>query len=281
MPNLFEYQNYRAFLNDYYNEQKAKKRNFSYKKFSQDAGIAAPSFLFYVIQGKRNLTKSTVIKVCNALSFNREDAEYFECLVFFNQSHTIHEKTHYYSQLVEIRKPIDIGQIQKDRWEYYCSWYHSVIREIVTFFDFQDDFIRLGAFLIPPISGQDAKKSIRLLERLGFIEKDNQGLYHQTQNLIQVKTTTIDAFIIERFQMEMLQVVLKAYDAVPVRNRMSISTTFSISQESVELFKMRLRDIQNQLMEIARIDDKPDITYQLTMNFIPVSKSTQNENVTY
>jgi uncharacterized protein (TIGR02147 family) len=222
-----------------------------------------------------------VIKICIAVGFNREEAEYFECLVFFNQSHTIHEKTHYYSLLVEIRKPIDIGQIQKDRWEYYSSWHHSVIREIVTFFDFQDDFNRLGAFLIPPISGQEAKKSIRLLERLGFIERDGQGLYHQTQNLIQVKTTAIDAFIIERFQMEMLQVVLKAYDAVPVRNRMSISTTFSISKESVELFKMRLRDIQNQLMEIARVDDKPDITYQLTMNFIPVSKSTHNENVTY
>ena len=279
MPNLFEYQNYRAYLHDYYNEQKALKRNFSYKKFSRDADIAAPSFLFYVIEGKRNLTKSTVVKICNAVGFNREEAEYFECLVFFNQARTIHEKTLYYSQLVEIRKPIDIGQVQKDRWEYYSSWYHSVIREIVTFFNFQDDFNQLGAFLIPPISGQEAKKSIRLLERLGFIEKDNQGLYHQTQNLIQVKTSTIDAFVIEKFQMEMLQVVLKAYDKVQVKERMSISTTFSISKESFELFKMRLRDIQNQLMEIARIDDKPSGAYQLTINLIPVCKSIANENI--
>jgi uncharacterized protein (TIGR02147 family) len=279
MPNLFEYQNYRDFLHDYYNEQKAKKRNFSYKKFSHDADIAAPSFLFYVIEGKRNLTKSTVIKMCNALGFNREEAEYFECLVFFNQARTIHEKTYYYSQLVEIRKPIDIGQIQKDRWEYYSTWYHSVIREVVTFFNFQDDFSRLGSFLIPPISAHDAEKSIQLLEKLGFIEKDPQGLYHQTLNLIQVKTSTVDAFIIERFQMEMLQVVLKAFDLVQVKERMSISTTFSISKDSYELFKMRLRDIQNQLMEIARIDDKPTITYQLTMNLIPVSKSAANETI--
>jgi uncharacterized protein (TIGR02147 family) len=279
MPNLFEYQNYRTYLHDYYNEQKATKRNFSYKKFSQDADISAPSFLFYVIEGKRNLTKSTVIKISNAIGFNKEEAEYFEYLVFFNQARTITEKTHYYSNLVEIRRPIDVGNVDKDRWEYYSSWYHSVIREVVTFFDFQDDFNRLGAFLVPPISAHDAKKSISLLERLGFIEKDPTGLYHQTQNLIKVQTSTVDAFVIERFQMEMLQVVLKAYDIVPVKDRLCISTTFSISAGSYDLFKMRLREIQNQLMEIARIDDKPGITYQLTMNFIPVSLSVKNEKI--
>jgi uncharacterized protein (TIGR02147 family) len=281
MPNLFEYQNYRAYLHDYYNEQKAQKRNFSYKSFSQKAGISAPSFLFYVIEGKRNLTKSTVMKVSNAIAFNREEAEYFECLVFFNQSQTITEKTYYYGKLVEIRKPIDIGNVQKDRWEYYSFWYHSVIREVVTFFDFQDDFSRLGSFLIPPINAQEAKKSIKLLERLGFIEKDNQGLYHQTENLIQVKTGTVDAFVIERFQMEMLQVVLKAYDLTPVKNRMCMSTTFSISKESFDLFKMRLREIHNQLMEIARVDSKPSVTYQLTMNFIPVCRSANDENANH
>jgi uncharacterized protein (TIGR02147 family) len=278
MPNLFDYENYRTFLLDYYNEQKKMKRNFSYKKFSQDAGISAASFLFYVIEGKRNLTKSTVVKVCNAIGLSQEEAAYFESLVFFNQASTIQEKTHYYSQLVAVHKPSDIGQVQKDRWEYYSTWYHSVIREVVTFFDFHGDFNRLGSYLVPQISSLEAKKSIQLLERLGFIEKVSDGLYHQTQNLIKVKTGTVDAFVIERFQMEMLQVVLKAYDLVPVKQRISISTTFSISNENFEIFKTRLREIQNQLMEIARIDDKPTSTYQLTMNFIPVCKGGNNEN---
>jgi uncharacterized protein (TIGR02147 family) len=278
MPNLFEYQDYRAFLHDYYNEQKALKRNFSYRMFSKNANISAPSFLFYVIEGKRNLTKSTVVKISQAIGFGREEAEYFECLVFFNQSDTIAEKTYYYSKLVDIRKPIDIGLIDKDRYEFYSSWHHCIIREVVTFFDFKDDFDRLGAFLNPPISGHDAKKSITLLERLGFIERDQQGLYHQTQNLIFSKTGTINGFAIEKFQIEMLHVAIKAYDIIPVKQRMSTSTTFSISKESFDLYKMRLRQMQNQLMEIARMDNAPDAAYQLTMNFFPVSKSIRDEN---
>jgi uncharacterized protein (TIGR02147 family) len=277
MPNLFEYQDFRAYLHDFYDEQKSLRRDFSYKSFSRKAGISAPSFLFYAIKGKRTLTKSTVAKIANAIGLTREEADYFECLVFFNQADTITEKTWYYSKLVEVRKPIDIGAVQKDRWEFYSAWHHCVIREVVTFFNFQDDFRRLGSFLVPPVSARDAKKSVRLLERLGFIEKDPHGLYHQTENLLQAQAGAPDAFILERFQMEMLGVVLRAYDLTPVGSRMCMSTTFSISRESFELFKMRLREIHGQLMEMARIDKKPSITYQLTMNFVPVSKSAPHE----
>jgi len=278
MADLFAHQNYREYLREYYNEQKAQRRNFSYRAFSEKAGIAAPSFLFHVIEGKRNLTKVTVTKISQAISHNRDEAEFFENLVFFNQAHSITEKTIYYSRLVEIRRPFEIETIPKDRFEYYSCWYHSVIREVVIFFDFQDDFDRLGSFLVPPIKGSEAKRSIRLLERLGFIERDSNGLYHQSQNLINVKVGTEHAFIIEKYQSEMLQVALKAYDAVPVPNRMTSSTTFSISPDTFDLFKLRLRELQHQLMEMARIDENPGTAYQLTLNLFPVSRSIHDEH---
>jgi uncharacterized protein (TIGR02147 family) len=278
MADLFAHQNYREYLREYYNEQKTGKRSFSYRSFSEKAGIAAPSFLFHVIEGKRNLTKTTVMKISQALGHNRDEAEFFENMVFFNQAQTIAEKTLYYSRLIEIRKPIDIAIIPKDRYEYFTHWYHSVIREVVIFFNFKDDYDRLGAFLVPPIKGGEAKKSIALLERLGFIERDAQGLYHQSQNLISVKVGSADAFIVEKFQMEMLNVALKAYDAVAVPDRMTSSTTFSISPETFELFKLRLREMQHQLMEMARLDTNPSEAYQLTLNLFPVSRSIQDDS---
>lgn len=277
MTNLFEHQNYREYLREYYNEQKATRKSFSYRLFSEKAGIAAPSFLFHVIEGKRNLTKATAVKISAAIGHDRDEAEFFENLVFFNQAPTITEKTHYYSRLVEIRKPIDIAIIPKDRYAYYSTWYHSVIREVVIFFDFRDDYDKLAAFLVPSIRATEARKSIQLLERLGFIERDAQGLYHQTQNLINVKVGTSEAFVIEKFQMEMLEVALKAYTNIPVKSRMTTSTTFSISPETFDLFKLRLREMQHQLMEIARLDDKPKTAYQLSLNLFPVSRSVDDE----
>ncbi|NLG19159.1 MAG: TIGR02147 family protein [Fibrobacter sp.] len=274
--NLFEYQDYRSFLQDYYKEQKEQKKKFSYRYFSEKAGIKAPSFLFYVIEGKRNLTKGTILKISQAIGFNRQEEEYFEYLVFFNQAKTIVEKTEYYSRLVEIRKPIDIAVIDKDRYEYYSAWYHSVIREVVTFFDFKGDFERLGAFLVPQIRATEAKKSIFLLEQLGFIEQDKDGHFYQTQNLINAKPGVSDAFVIEKFQVSMLQMAMQAYDRTEIHDRMMTSTTFSISRETFDLFKLRIRELHNQLMEMARIDGSPEFACQLTLNLFPVSRSTKN-----
>jgi hypothetical protein len=59
----------------------------------------------------------------------------------------------------------------------------------------------------------------------------------------------------------------------PVHQRMSLSTTFSISEDTFDLFKLRLRELQQQFLELARLDDKPSNIYQLTINLFPISKS--------
>jgi uncharacterized protein (TIGR02147 family) len=277
MPNVFEYQNFRNYLKDYYNEEKAQKKYFSYRYFSEKAGVHTPSFLYYVIENKRNLTKSSIVKISQAIGHSREEADYFENLVFFNQAETINEKTHYYSRLIEVRRPIEAQKIELDRFEYYNKWYHSVIREVVTFFNFKDDFAKLGSFLVPPIPAKEAKDSVQLLERLGFIERDETGLYHQTSNLVISRPSPVNAFEVERFQLEMLQMAAKGYENIPMKNRMSTSTTFSVSTKTFELFKLRIREMQRDLMEIARVDDTQEQTFQITVNLFPVSRNG-NEN---
>lgn len=274
MVNIFEYQNYRLYLRDYYNDQKATKRYFSYRYFSKKAGINASAFLYYVIQGKRNLTKKSIDKISTAIGHSRDENEYFENLVFFNQAKTIADKTMYYSRIVECRKPIDIKTIDKDRYEFYGTWYHSVIREIVTMIDFHDDYNLLASSLAPAISAKEARESIILLERLGFLERDEKGLYHQTDNIIAAKQSGSDAFIIEKFQTEMLAMAIKAYDTISRAERLSASTTFSISKATFELFKMKTREFRKELLQIARLDNEPDRVYQFTFNLFPVSKST-------
>jgi uncharacterized protein (TIGR02147 family) len=277
MVNIFEYQNYRLYLRDYYSDQKATKRYFSYRYFSKRAGINASAFLYYVIEGKRNLTKKSIDKISGAIGHTKDENEYFENLVFFNQAKTIAEKTMYYSRIVECRRPLDIKTIAKDRYEFYSKWYHSIIRELVTMIDFKDDYIMLASFLTPPISAKEAQESIELLERLGFLERDEKGLYHQTDNVISVKPDAPDAFIIEKFQAEMLEMALKAYDNIQRSHRMSASTTFSISRATFELFKMKTREFRKELLEIARLDNEPDRVYQFTFNLFPVSKSTDGK----
>jgi len=277
MADLFSHHNYREYLRAFYNEQKASRKNFSYRSFSEHAGIAAPSFLYYVMEGKRNLSKSTIVKISQAIGHSREEADYFENLVFFNQASTVAEKTFFYGRLIEQGKPRAVSIIGKEHFEYYSAWYHSVIREIVTFFNFNGDFDLLGSFLVPSIKGIEAERSVRLLERLGFIVSDERGAYCQTNNLLHVRVGAVDSFIVEKFQIEMLKVAMRAYDSFPVRERITTTTTFSISRETFELFKVRLREMQKQLMDMAGIYEKPEVAYQLILNLFPISRTNGND----
>jgi uncharacterized protein (TIGR02147 family) len=276
MINIFEYQNYRLYLKDYYHEQKNTKKFFSYRYFSNKAGINASAFLYYVIEGKRNLTKSSIEKISLTIGHSKEEKEYFENLVFFNQAKTIAEKTMYYSRIVECRKPLDIKTLDKDQYEYYSTWYHSIMREVACMVDFKDDFGLVSSYLVPPISAKEAQASIALLERIGLLERDENGLYHQTDAVIGVKPHGKDAFIIEKFQLEMLDLSRKSFDTVPRAERLSASTTFSISKNTFELFKMKTREFRKELLEIAKLDNNPDRVYQFTFNLFPATRSTDD-----
>jgi uncharacterized protein (TIGR02147 family) len=273
MINIFDYQNYRHYLRDYYNDQKSEKRYFSYRYFSKKAGINASAFLYYVITGKRNLTKKSIDKISAAIGHSKEENDYFGNLVFFNQAKTIAEKTLYYSRIVECRKPFDIKVIDKDRFEFYSKWYHSVIREVVTMLDFNDDFAALAGSLCPPISVSDAHDSVKLLVRLGFIERKGKGRYTQTDNVIGVKSSGADAFVIEKFQAEMLGMAIRAFDETPRNDRMSASTTISISKETFDLLRMKTREFRKEILAIARLDNTPDRVFQFTFNLFPMSKN--------
>lgn len=272
MVNVSDFQNYREYLKEYYLQQKATIKSFSYRAFAEKANLRTSSFLYDVIQGKKNLTKSTVIKVSDAIGHKRDDAHYFEYLVFFNQAKTISEKNYFYQKLLEIKRPVLIENIDKNRYEFYESWYHSVVRELVTFLNFNNDFAKLGKTLISPISERDAKRSVDLLQRLGFIELREDGTFHQTDKLINVKPGMVDTLIIQKFQIAMLEHAIKSYDQVDIYERISTSTTFSISEKTFDLIKKRTREFQRDIMELASIDNEPDSVYQMTINIFPMSK---------
>jgi uncharacterized protein (TIGR02147 family) len=275
--NIFNYQNYRLYLKDYYNEQKSARKGFSYRYFSKKAGINASAFLYYIIEDKRNLSKSTLIKISQAIGHSHEEAEYFENLVFFNQAKTISEKTVYYEKIISIRKPIDIKTIGKDQYEFYRKWYHSVIREVVTFYHFNDDYWALGALLQPSISAKEAKDSVRLLEQLNFIKRDERGHYCQTDAQIATHPKPIESYMIEKFQMEMLELALKSYNEFPLKDRMSSSTTFSISEETFELVKKKTRELRREIGDLAQLDSSPNRAYQLTINLFPLCRRADHE----
>jgi uncharacterized protein (TIGR02147 family) len=269
--NVLLYSDYRTFLKDYYQTHKAADGHFSFRYLSLRAGINSSAFYKYVIDGKRNLTKSTLLKTCAALKLRDQDAEYFENLVFFNQAKSLREKNLYFAKLTQLRGDYDQRRIQEDQYAFYGDWRHSAVRELVSCLRHRKDFQTLANLLIPTATPDQAETSVELLARLGLIKKDARGRWKQTDSVV---TTggQVEAPIVIALQKQMLHLALEAFDRSQPSERLMSSTTFGISAESFELFRKKIREWKAELLELARRDANPSRVYQLNLNFFPLSR---------
>ena len=76
-PLVFEYLDYRSFLKDMYAYRKRRDPVFSYRYFSGKAGFASPNFLKLVIDGQRNLSHTSMLKIAKGFGLKGNEMEFY------------------------------------------------------------------------------------------------------------------------------------------------------------------------------------------------------------
>jgi len=273
-PNIFEYENYREYLKDMYQALKKSRRAFSFRYFAREAGLSSPSFLRYVMEGKRNLTAKSIPKFAKALKLNQQEAEFFENLVNFNQAETSEEKTTYFERMTRSRRFREIRGIEKDRFEYYSTWYHSAIRELVTFQHFKDDPSWIAQQLVPPITEREAEKALALLLRLDLIKRDNKGRLIQTDTSI-TTGPEVQSLAVMNFHKEMLQKGAQALETVAAKERDISALTIGLQASQLQELKDMVIDFRRKVSTVFADSEKPsECVYQLNLQLFPLTRST-------
>jgi uncharacterized protein (TIGR02147 family) len=270
MNEIYTYSDYRLFLKDYYERNKAVHPGFSYRFLAEKAGINSAPYFKFVIEGKRNLSRKTILKTCIALKFKDKEAEYFEHLVFFNQAKTAAEKSFFFDKLIGLQKVRNVPRIKHEQLEYFQEWHHCVIRELVTMSDFGNDFARLGRMCNPPITAVKAEASVKLLLELGFLTKV-KGHYSQIDPVISTGPGVQDYQVV-RYQIRMMQLAIEAFERCRAGERMISSSTMGVSQATFERVVKKIREFRSHLMEIVNQDEAPERVFQLNMSIIPLSQ---------
>lgn len=275
MMDVFTYSDYRQYLKDYYERNKALKPAFSYRYLAQKAGINSSSYFKLVIEGKRNLTKKTILKMATALKLEEKEADYFENLVFLNQARTPAEKNIYFEKLLNLQRRRNIPVIEKDQMEFFREWHHSVIRELATMKDFGKgpegpDFARLGRMVTPPIPAAKAEASVKLLLELGFLRKE-AGRYVQVDPVVGTGPGADDERIVQ-YQAKMMQLAIESFTRSRADERMVSSATLGVSRSAFETVVRKFRDFRAHLMDVVSRDRDSDRVYQLTISLIPMSE---------
>lgn len=273
MHSIFEFVDYRKFLRAYYNEQKKKNRYFSYRYFAGKAGISSPSFFKQVIDGKRNLTRPVIEKFGSAMKLGNREAAYFLSMVMFDQARTSVEKQQHYNSMRSMAGNFKESVLNGDFFDYFAQWYIPVIRELVTLYDFKDDFKKLASMIIPPIKPSEAKSAIKLLLRLRLLKKDNDGLYKQTDTAL-VADKSVVSLALQTFAKTMIDHSKLALEQANVDERHISGITMGISPETYSLLASEIDAFKDRVKAIVNRDKNSSVVYQMNFAFFPVSGNT-------
>lgn len=273
MPNIFAYMNYRDYLRDYYLEEKSRNPAFSFQVFANRAGFKSKSFLKLVIDGRKNLAKDSLAKMGNALKLGQKAFSYFEDLVAFNQTGSIKLRNFYFEKLAAYNPRSPGRLVLRDQYEFYSKWHHNSIRELLDWFDFGEDYALLGKQLHPPISARMANQSVRLLLKLGLIEKKG-GRYVQADRIV-TTGDEVQSLAVHNFHLQNLVLAGVSLDSVPAQERDVSCLVLGLSHEGFRQVKSEIQMLRKRLLKIAEADSGQERVYHANFQLFPTSRGRE------
>ena len=269
-PDVLQYTNYRVYLRDYYEFKKKTVPAFSLRFFAEKAGLSSHAHLKLTIDGKRNITKNTVVKLIHGLGLDGQRAAYFESLVFFNQAQTDADKQVYYAQLLKASPRSKLHKMDAAQFRIFREWHHSAILEMVALKDFRPipDWIskRLGGLITPA----QVTESLKLLVELGLLVKTANG-YRQRDPLITTDDEVQD-LMVKMYHLQMLKLSADMLSALPGSQRDVSALTFSIKREDFPNLKKHLQLMRKELLDFSAKAGEAEDVVQINIQLYPLTR---------
>jgi uncharacterized protein (TIGR02147 family) len=270
--NVFQYTDYRAYLRAYFDERKKNDPKFSHRYLCRRLGLAAPNSIMLVMQGKRNITRSLAFRISEEFKHSIKEAEYFESMVGFAQAKNTNEKDRCFTRMIGLRKTTNVNKIEEHQYEYYSNWYNPVVRELVTSPEFTGDYAWLAKNVRPAITPGQAKRSVKLLLKLGLIRKKGNCFVHSAAMIS--TGPEVASLAVANFHKTMAERAAEAMNIVRKEERDMTACTVYISKKGFEDIKNAVADCRKKVLAIAEVDEPVDQVYQVNFQVFPVSRTT-------
>lgn len=267
---IFRYSDFRLFLQEHYLRRKAGDAKFSQRFIMDKVGASSPSWFNDVVKGRIGLTGTYLVRLGQLLKLKPKELDYFETLVHYQQAGSLDEKNRYMEKLMSF-KDIRMDVLGREKFEFYANWYHTTIRELLFFYDFDGDYGKLARKLRPSIRKEQAARALELLEKLDLIRKQAGGHYRPTSENL-VKDSRFKSDYIANFIKASIELALDAFERVPSGERDVSTVTLCLSPKGFEEVKAELKGLRRRFLEIAERDDAPRTVYQCNLQVFPTTQ---------
>lgn len=220
---------------------------------------------------ERNLTEKSIEPFMVGLGLNKQEKEFFRNLVFYNQAKREEQGNHFYQRLISSRKFSQLKPIEKHQYEYCSEWYHAIVRELVLSQEFDGTSEWIASRIVPPVSPAQIKKSIELLEKLGFITKGVDGRYRQSSELVSTGAE-VSSLALYNYHLNLLDLAKRALGEIPASQRDISSLTLGMTRDQIPILKKKIQEFRSEILKISSLSEKTEEVVQIGIQMFPFTK---------
>ncbi|MGL1937346.1 MAG: TIGR02147 family protein [Fibrobacterales bacterium] len=269
-PRIFEYLDPVSYLNDFCNWKSATTQTFSIRNLATKLAIDS-SNLFKITQGSRPFPVKAIAALSTFARFKENETEYFTALLLYAKAKTEEKKAHAKQVLINLQEPL-IKTVSNDKHDFYTSWYHSAIYTLLDYYSFNGkNYAALARTLNPSITTEEAKESIALLSRLGYIYQNSDGFYKNVEMVLGTGAKWRSEAI-STYQKNLIQLAEQSMDSQKRDQRDISSMTVSLAREDIDAIKKMIHKLQLDALKRAHKSEQSDAVYQLNVQLFSLTK---------
>jgi uncharacterized protein (TIGR02147 family) len=274
LPDLFDFLDYRTFLQEHAASKKRENPHYSLRGLAQRVGCNA-GFFNRVLNGSRNLSDQHTLKLADVLRLTAKQKRYFELLVHYNQSKKQVEKDHYFRQL-DLFRSSRVKQTATAQYALYSEWFFTVLRELINIIpcrDFSDETCKqLARYVDPRITVDQVRQALSTLDGLGLLTRKGDGAFSVKERFI-TSGTDIPQVVVNRVLMQFMELAHFSLDRFERHERSLSTLTFSVSEKGFGKIREKLDQYRREILAIVNDDRETiDRVYHLNLHLFPVSR---------
>ena len=251
---IFQFTNFRKYLDEYQVARVQTDPDFT--RAGACALLGLPKTRSYyndIIKGKK-LSDRMVPKFVEVLGLKKKEARYFETMVNMDQAKTATERNAFFEDLLK-QHPDSHRILDEDAYEYYNHWYNSVLFAALDVVDVSDDLEPVQKLFFPKVSVGTLKRSLELMERLGFVRKNEKGFWKNCRDSVSSGVYN-NSDLVRQYQLQCFELSKQALLANDERSSDMGTFTFSASDDAFKAIAREIQGLKARVRKIIMLDKK-------------------------
>lgn len=268
MRSITEYQDYRAYIADYY-AYKKRTSSFTWREFAKLAGFGSPVYLKQVSEGKFNLSESAVERVAEAMRLVGYEVDYFRTMVAYGHAESPSEKHRFFAQMVTIAEENKVEVVGAESFKFFDSYKNVLLRELAPAMPNARP-MDMAKACKPEFSAAEASDALKFLVKNGFLIKDKNGNYRQCSKSVKMDDSTAKSLAATELQRQMGELALSAMD-YPKTERDMTGLTLGMSEKCYAEVVRELAECRRRIVALVQSDPAVKSVYRLNMQLFPMA----------